>query len=303
MPKASTAVAPRILKRVEPWTPERTARNVITIRVPGVGRGWQQWFLLRSDVHHDNPKCDQKLERKHLDQAKERNAVIIDNGDLFCAMQGKYDKRSSKDAIRPEHQGGDYLDRLVDTSFDFYEPYRKQLVVLGRGNHETAIRKSHETDLTDRLAFRLRDNGKSETTFASGYGGWVRLMLVRAGGTRRESIKLHHYHGSGGGGPVTRGVIQTNRMAVYTPDADVILTGHTHDEWIVPVPRQRISDGGVCFRDEVYHVRVPGYKDAWGDGDSGWEVETAKGPKPKGSAWMRLFLEEDEIKTEITFAK
>jgi len=46
--------------------------------------------LLRSDVHHDNPKCNQDLERKHLDEAIEYDAPIIDNGDLFCAMQGKW---------------------------------------------------------------------------------------------------------------------------------------------------------------------------------------------------------------------
>lgn len=72
--------------------------NSTVITIDGIKAGWEQWVLLRSDVHHDNPKCDQKLEKKHLDQAKEYNAIIIDNGDLFCAMQGKYDKRASKDA-------------------------------------------------------------------------------------------------------------------------------------------------------------------------------------------------------------
>jgi hypothetical protein len=66
---------------------------------------WEQWVLLRSDVHHDNPKCNQALEKQHLDEAAEYDAPIIDNGDLFCAMQGKWDKRADKAALRPEHQG------------------------------------------------------------------------------------------------------------------------------------------------------------------------------------------------------
>jgi hypothetical protein len=36
------------------------------------------------------------MEKRHLELARKRNAVIIDGGDLFCAMQGKYDPRSDK---------------------------------------------------------------------------------------------------------------------------------------------------------------------------------------------------------------
>ena len=198
--------------------------NSTVITFDGIKAGWEQWVLLRSDVHHDNPKCDQKLEKKHLDQAKECNALIIDNGDLFCAMQGKYDKRSSKDAMRPEHSQGNYLDALVSTAADFYRPYAKQFVVLGKGNHETAIRSRHETDLTDRLAAELRREGSE--VLAGGYGGWVKFNFQWG---KCDSRVLYHYHGTGGGGPVTRGTIQTNRIAVFTPDADIVLTGHCFD--------------------------------------------------------------------------
>jgi hypothetical protein len=96
----------------------------------------EHWFLLSGDRHHDNPHCNQELEKKHLDEALEREAGIIDIGDLFCAMQGKYDKRSNKSDIRPEHQNGEYLDSLVTTAAKFYEPYAKNIIALGYGNHE-----------------------------------------------------------------------------------------------------------------------------------------------------------------------
>ena len=275
---------------------EHLGPNSTVIRFPDVRAGWEQWVLLRSDVHHDNPHCNWRLEKKHLDEAKEHNAIIIDNGDLFCAMQGKWDKRSSKDAIRPEHQSGNYLDRLVETAAEFYRPYAKQFVILGRGNHETAIRGRHETDLTDRLAIELRRSGSE--CLAGGYGGFVRFMFT-INKTKRTSRVLYHYHGSGGGGPVTRGTIQTNRIAVYTPDADIVLTGHTHDSWMLPIRRQRINDAGNIFHDEQFHVRCAGYKDAWGDGSSGWEVERMLGPKPQDAAWIRFYFESDAIHTEI----
>ena len=89
---------------------------------------------------------------------------------------------------------------------------------------------------------------------------------------------------------MTKGVIQTNRIANYTPDANVVLTGHTHDDWIFSIPRQRISQNGRVYRDEQLHVRCPGYKDAWGDGSGGWEVERGMGPKNIGSVWLGVTL-------------
>jgi hypothetical protein len=266
------------------WKIKKLDTNVIEIIVDmKKNNQWSQDVLLRSDVHHDNPKCNQKLEKKHLDQAKDTNAIIIDNGDLHCAMQGKWDKRADKNSLRPEHRGNNYFDLLVETAAQFYEPYKDQFAVLGKGNHETAITNRHETDLTDRLAARMRQYGSKVE--ASGYGGWV-IFRFNLANTIHKSIILYHYHGTGGGGPVTRGTIQTNRIAVFTPDADIVVTGHTHDEWCLTIPRQRISTKGVVYHDEQLHIRPPGYKDAWGDGHGGWEVEKMLGPKALGSHWL-----------------
>jgi len=276
------------------WTISKLAKNVVEIKVELIRKAdWEQWVLLRSDVHHDNPKCDQALEKHHLDEALEYDAPIIDNGDLFCAMQGKWDKRADKSALLPEHQGSNYFDLLVDTAAEFYRPYVNQFAVLGQGNHETAILKQHETHLTDRLASQLRRMGSSVES--SGYGGWVMFRFLDRrysddpGKQNKDTKILYHYHGSGGGGPVTRGTIQTNRLAVITPDADIVLSGHTHDEWTVTIPRQRLSVRGVLYQDEQLHIRAPGYKDAWGDGSGGWEVERMLGPKAIGSAWLKFF--------------
>lgn len=272
-----------------PWTVEHSGRNVTTIRVEVTGgTKWEQWALLRTDAHHDNPKCNWNLERKHLEQAKERNAIIIDNGDLFCAMQGKWDKRADKSSIRPEHQEGNYLDLLVKTAADFYQPYSHLWAVFGLGNHETAIIKAHETNLTERLVERLKTNGTCPG-MAGGYGGWVRFMFKSS--TRCDSRILKHYHGSGGGGAVTKGVIDTNRLATFTPDAQIFFTGHSHDEWIFPITRERLSHKGDVYHDEQLHLRAGGYKDAWADGAMGFEVEKRHGPKPNGAMWL-IFTQE-----------
>lgn len=251
---------------------------------------WEQWILHSSDEHHDNLHCRQDLEREHLEKAKARKALVFKYGDTFCAMQGKYDPRSNMDDIRPEDVGVDYLDRIVKHAAEFYAPYAQNLVLLGKGNHETNILNRMGTDLTSQLATRLKDAGGN--TFIGGYGGWVILRFVIFE-TQKQSMRIKYHHGSGGGGPVTRGVIGTNRQAVYLPDADVVVNGHTHDAYIVPIRRERVTPLGAVSLDYTYYLRTPGYKDEYGDGSRGWAVERGMAPKPQGAIWQRLYVRKE----------
>ena len=78
-----------------PFYVTRTERNVFKINMlaDNYPKGWEQWFLLTSDRHHDNPHSDHELQKEHLDEALKRRAGIIDCGDFFCAMQGRWDPR------------------------------------------------------------------------------------------------------------------------------------------------------------------------------------------------------------------
>ena len=57
--------------------------DVVTVRTDDVKEGWEQWFLLTSDVHWDNPHCDRNLYKRHLDQAMERDADICAVGHVY----------------------------------------------------------------------------------------------------------------------------------------------------------------------------------------------------------------------------
>jgi hypothetical protein len=283
------------------WAFAEVSRNVhrFDITLPRVGSEFHA--LLCSDVHWDNPHCDRALFTKLLKQARAKNAPILDIGDFHCAMQGKYDKRSSKSEIRPEHQRGDYLDSLVSTAAEFLEPYKDLLTVRGYGNHETSIRKNHETDLVERLTERLRAAGSPART--GGFSGFVRFHLT-LNTNRRTSLTYWYHHGHGGGGPVTRGVIQTNRHAVYLPDADIVHTGHTHDFWVVPIARTRLSQAHQIEHVRQVHVSTAGMKEEYADGHGGWHIERGGPPKPTGAAWLRIFVAEGgKIEFEITEAR
>jgi hypothetical protein len=601
------------------WQFREASRNVHVFDVNLSKVGDEQWFLLQSDVHWDNPHCDRKKLKKHLDLAMQRNAPVLDFGDFFCAMQGKYDKRSSKNDIRPEHQNGNYLDSLVNTAHDYLKTYAKLITLRGNGNHEcvdpetevltrngfipiaqvtkdmdvaqihpangevifakplrtheydysgemvkierrgldmlltpnhrvayhsqhshqlkwmyaselggqgqaliiptgglehiekeydlsddkiklaawaitdgsfidgtlhiyqskpkmverirdllsglglkfsenirnrnithirgvelkkkplpqydfriskedwvnlnigvetkdclpnwvwllserqydifmeelilgdgsrhksqitsmmlygkkqlldsvqataicrgyramlssrkrkgqdsywclnivkrakttlrtseikrvpyegkvyclttpsgnfiarrngkvfatgnSAINKNHETDLNERLAERLRASGSPARR--GGYSGYVRIQ-VSDKYRQHGSIVLWYFHGSGGGGPVTRGVIQTNRQAVYVSDADIVCTGHVHESWQVAVERIKLNHKNKVEIKRQSHVKIAGYKEEYGDGYGGWHIETGKPPKPTGAWWLRLYIPEyDKLK-------
>lgn len=282
------------------YTVEEKSRNVHTVKMEGGTGKWERWFLLSSDRHHDNAKTLHKLELKHLNQAKERNAGIIDCGDLHCAMQGKWDKRASTEGCRPEQKEGRYLDSLVECAADFYAPYADNWITMGYGNHETSIIKRHETDLVARTVERI-NTMTGARVHTGGYSGWVRFTIKRAG--HYSSFRLKYHHGYGGGGPVTRGAIQTNRMAVYLPDADIVCSGHTHDAWQMPIARERINAHDKITHDEQMHIKLPTYKEEYADGNGGWHIERGGPPKPLGAYWLRFYYESENYHFEVLRAK
>ena len=264
--------------------------NFHQIKIPYSAANKEFYFLLSADHHWDNPDSDREMIKRHLEMCKERNAKAIIVGDFFCAMQGKYDKRSDKSKLRPEHQVTRYLDALVNTAAEWLMPYREQIAVIGYGNHETAIINRHETDLIERLVERL-NAGISDTdhkVYKGGYGGYIRLYFEHESGGQRKSLLIKYFHGHGGGGEVTKGLLQSQRRAVYTPDADIIISGHVHEQYIIPFTQEKTTDSGKVYLREQWHVRIPTYKDEYKQGAGGWHIETGKPPKPLGAWWLRV---------------
>jgi hypothetical protein len=276
---------PKPVSTARQWKVEEIARNIHRIDITLERVGDEQAILCQSDVHWDNPKCDRETFEKHLKLARIKDAPILDNGDFYCCMQGKYDRRANKDDLRPEHRTARYFDSLIDTAADDMAPYADLLTIRGQGNHETAILKNHETNLTERFVERMRANG-APNIHTGGYSGFV-IIRVTYGGTCVKPFKLFYHHGHGGGGAVTRGVIQTNRQAVYLADADLVWTGHTHDTWQVPIARVRLNqDCTDVEHTRQMHYRTAGYKEEYGSGYGGWHVERGGPPKPVGAAWL-----------------
>ncbi len=278
---------------------ERTHPTVATIRVSADGPGWEQWFLLRSDVHLDNAYCDQALVRAHLDLARQRRAGVLDFGDNFCAMQGKWDKRADASQFRPELRVPDYLDALVRYHAAFYQPYADLFLLLSPGNHEGSIAERHQTDLTERLAERLRAAGGAP--HVGSYQGWVRFQFEWHS-TKRTVRTLRYTHGYGGGGPVTKDLVQTNRQLAYTEGADLLVSGHTHDAWEMTQRRETLDCNGKPVYRDVACLKLGGYKDEFAPG-AGWAVTRGLAPKPLGAYWLRFYREDQQLCFDVQRAK
>jgi hypothetical protein len=264
--------------------------------------GWEQWLLFTSDNHFDSIYCNREVMRAHFDEAKARNARIFVLGDFFDAMQGRYDPRRSMPELRPEYQRCEnYYDVLVMDAAKWLAPYAAYLEVMSDGNHELSVLKNASTNIMDRLVHELNTHHHGSIQHG-GYGGWVRFMFNHGGAdgpVPHSSIRLKYFHGSGGEAPVTRGAIQTNRQAVYLPDANIVVNGHSHHNYYIPITRERLSNKGVQYMDNQHHIRIPGYKQAYGDGTTGWEITRGGVPKPIGSVWVRLYCEQATIKIQV----
>jgi hypothetical protein len=263
--------------------------------------------LLRTDAHHDNVDNNREMEKRHLDRALAENALIVDAGDLFCMMQGKYDRRSDLSKVRPEHKTAAYLDAVIDTAADFYAPYAKNWLNLAYGNHEASVNDRNGTDVVVRLADAIKARSGVEIPVL-GYTGWMRFQYSyrsqnSKGACSRKAISLWYAHGWGGGGPVTQGLIQSgNRMPMMVQDADVMFSGHVHEAVHVEKVRTRLTAAGKVVQRTLHVVQGPSYKDEYKTGKGGWHVSTGKPPKPVGAWWMSIHFHKRE-ETRITFER
>jgi hypothetical protein len=246
--------------------------------------------LLISDIHWDNPHCNRDLLKKHLDQALEMNADILFNGDTFCLMQGAYDPRKSKNDIRPEHNKTNYLDAVVNDAIDWFSPYAHLIKVIGYGNHETNILKRVESDIIDRFVFGL--NSKNGTSVeVGGYGGWIVYNFRRSDMGGMAAYKIKYMHGFGGGGPVTRGVIQFNRMSTFVEGADMVWMGHVHEDHELTYTIESLNSQNRVKLKNILMVRTPTYKEEYQGGKGGWHVERGSAPKTLGGRWLEMHPE------------
>ena len=249
-------------------------------------------IAMLSDLHWDNPHCDRDMLKRHLDYCLEEDIPVMINGDMFCLMQGRGDNRRNKSDIRPEHNNAKYLDSIVETAVDWFLPYAHIIKLVGYGNHETAIIKFQETDILQRFVDLLNYKAGSNIQ-TGGYGGWL-VVKQASGWGSKYSTKVKYFHGSGGGGIVTKGAINLTRALETYENFDVFTMGHIHENSCRNDVRDTIehhSVGGYVLKQKQLHLMLTGtYKEEYGDGSQGWHVERGAPIKPLGGRILTIKL-------------
>jgi hypothetical protein len=263
----------------------RHAANVHTFDCEGK----EAEFLLISDLHWDNPHCDRDLLKRHLDQAVAKNAPIIMNGDTFCLMQGRGDPRRSKDEIRPEHNKGNYLQAVVNDAVQWFKPYAKHIALIGYGNHETSVIRNVEFDVLQMFVTIMNHENGTDIQ-VGGYGGAILFGFnTNKAANHWYRWAMHYYHGSGGGGPVTKGTIQDQRIMAMLEGYDCTWQGHVHELYHHINMVQFLNRNNYQISQRPMHqIRTATYKEEYQGGVGGFHVERGRPPKPLGGYWMKL---------------
>lgn len=279
------------------------ASNIHELKLEGT----KARIAMFSDIHWDNPKCDWKLLKKDLEYCVKESIPIHINGDMFCLMQGQGDRRKNKSDIRPEHNNSKYLDSIVETAVEWWSPYSHLITVIGYGNHETAIIKWQETDILARFV-KLLNLKNHSNVMVGGYGGWFIVnQIVRKKPTTKDStrsIKIKYFHGSGGGGVVTKGALNLTRALEMYEDFDVFTMGHIHENAARNDARDMCTQGASTYRhvQKQLHMMITGtYKEEYGTGGKGWHIERGAPVKPTGGRILTIEYKRTNTKNSGDF--
>ena len=182
------------------------------------------------DIHYGNTACDLKAFKRDL-ASMQSGTFLFFGGDLFDSIVVK-DPRYRKSADTTF--GDNIINQLLKTMTSILEPYKENIIAIGRGNHEDKITEHCSFDIIEELCDRL---GVPD----AGYSGLFKLVFSHRAGGRGRAVIVKYHHGWGGGSR-TQGADLTKfskDMAYW--DADLYLYGHVHRKQTDEVPRLGLS--------------------------------------------------------------
>lgn len=268
--------------------------------------GFEQDIVLMSDTHIGARNVDYEMIRDTVSDAVKRKARILLNGDVFDMILVQDRKRFRADCVHPRVMGkGDMVDQAVAWGVEIFKPAADLVDMVGVGNHEEAVLKYHGTDVIKKFVEALKQKRKriDHLIHYGGYTGFVdyrfRYGKVGQNKTSADSKRflIYYHHGSGGGAPVTKGMIDFSRKGWV--DADVIWHGHKHHQLASKI--QRVSCPLLGFQPitkDVRHIQTGAYFDTY-EGQTQQSLEEngritnyaadwGVAPAGKGGATLRL---------------
>ena len=125
-----------------------------------------------------------------------------------------------------------------------------------------------------------------------GYAGWLVVQAHRSGAAKRR-FNIHYHHGYGGGAKRSKGILGADIDQKDFPDADLIVRGHDHQKWHLPITVDRITNSMKLEQRTVHHLRLGSYKKL-GDRYAGWATEKNFSTPRLGGWWGCLEERRDD---------
>ena len=208
-------------------------------------------LALFSDIHFDSPDCDRETLKKHLDYCLKDGRYILINGDFFDMIILGDRKRAT-----PHHitNTDNQLNVKLNEAYEFLKPYQKNILFIGRGNHEESILKYNGLDVLEMITTMLNLGQEHNANF-------LRFTFKEKGSNQHNyHYDIYAHHGAGGSAPATKGMLDFGAIAKGV-NADLIWIGHKHNSLIdYSAPIMHIDQNGNVVLKNRQCIQTPSYQ-------------------------------------------
>jgi len=263
-------------------------------------------FFIASDSHIGHIDFDRDRFLSDMEIAKRKNAKIILNGDILDLITVRDAKRYRKSGDR--YPGIDALvNKQIEDAAAILEPYAKNIVMIGVGNHEGTYVHWNGYDPISGLITLLNMKTGSQIRHG-GYEGFIVIRLYRENKGEQGAIKrytIFYNHGQGGSSEITKGTIDLSRRSYI--NADLIVLGHKHTKIMESLsPEIGVDRSGNIYEREkkglitgcyIKNIRITdpdknGYQ-------PDFRAEKCRVPQAHGGALLTLWVQSIGRNTEI----
>ena len=213
-------------------------------------------LALISDPHIDSPNFDQATFTEHAQYCLDDQRYMLFGGDIFDAIIRTDQKRAVNSLLE---RGDNQLNIKLDQAYELLKPYQHQILFFGRGNHEESILKYNGVDLMEMLA-KILNAGQKHQILVGNYANFLRFNFQDKRGKSAAHYDIYQHHGMGGSAPVTKGMIDFNRIAKGV-NADLIWIGHKHQAVIdASDPIMYLDQNGNVVLKNRQCIMTPSYQ-------------------------------------------
>ena len=209
-----------------------------------------------SDGHCDSPFFDAPAFVGIMNGIKAEKRLVIVNGDLLDAILRTDIKRGANHLM--EHTD-DQLNQKIKRVVELLKPYQENILFIGRGNHESSCLKFNGVDVLD-IICEMINAGKEHKLICGNYSNWLRFNWYSSNGKSAAHYDIYMHHGAGGAAPVTKGMIDFDRLA-SSVDADLVIIGHKHNAVVdYSHPLQKLTGNGEFVLKNRIFLQTPSFQ-------------------------------------------